>query len=102
MLHDKPRSQPTLARECKGESETGLASSMMCFSLCRYLEASVLALDVTNDITKNHMTQVLQTLTGQLSNAEQSHRSNPNSASLMRLIKRLRMITERLCHSPES
>ena len=62
---------------------------------CRYLEAAVLALDITNEVTKNHMTPVLKILTQHLSTVEQSHRGNP---SLLRLIKRLRMITERLCH----
>ena len=72
------------------------------FYSLRYLEASVMALDVTDDITKNHMPQVLRMLTQQLSNAEQTHRSVPNSAPLLRLIKRLRMICERLCHSHQS
>jgi enhancer of mRNA-decapping protein 4 len=63
----------------------------------RFLEASVLGLDVNNDITKSHMTQVLRTLTQQLAGAEQANRSVPNSASLLRSVKRLRMVTERLC-----
>ena len=71
---------------------------LIMYILCRFLEASVLALDVSNDITKNHMTQVLRTLAQQLTDIEQIHRGAPNSASLLRLIKRLRMITERLCH----
>ena len=57
----------------------------------------MLALDVNNDITKSHMTQVLRTLTQQLATAEQSARSLPNSAPLLRSMKRLRMVTERLC-----
>lgn len=77
-------------------------TEQLAFHFLRYLEASVMALDVTNDITKNHMTQVLRTLTQQLSNAEQTHRTVPNSAPLLRLIKRLRMISERLCHSHQS
>lgn len=72
------------------------------FYSLRYLEASVMALDVTDDITKNHMPPVLRMLTQQLSNAEQTHCNVPNSASLLRLIKRLRMICERLCHSHQS
>jgi enhancer of mRNA-decapping protein 4 len=64
----------------------------------KYLEESVLALDVTNEITKNHMIRILRMLTQQLSSAEQTHRSMPNSAPLLRLIKRLRMVTERMCH----
>ena len=63
----------------------------------RFLEASVLGLDVNNDITKSHMTQVLRTLTQQLAGAEQANRSVPNSAALLRSVRRLRMVTESLC-----
>ena len=63
----------------------------------RFLESSVLALDVSNDITKNHMTQILRSLTQQLAGAEQTHRPAPNSAPLLRSMRRLRMVTESLC-----
>jgi enhancer of mRNA-decapping protein 4 len=68
----------------------------------RFLEASVLALETTNDITKSHMPQVLRTLTLQLASAEQAQRGLPNSASLLRSVRRLRMVTERLCHHPST
>lgn len=63
----------------------------------RYLEPSVLALDLQNEVTKSHMPPVLSGLSQQLSAVEKALQGNPGNVTLARRVKGLRMITERLC-----
>ena len=66
-------------------------------SACRYLEQSILALDMNDDVTKSHMPPVLSGLSQHLSGVEKSLQTNPGATGLMRQVKRLRMVSERMC-----
>ena len=64
----------------------------------RYLEHSLLALDVGSDVTKSHMTPVVSQLSQQLSSLEQTFVSTPSLATptLTKLVKRLKMMAQHL------
>ena len=62
----------------------------------RYLEQSILALDVSNEVTKSHMSPVLNSLAHHLTGMEKSLQSNPGSSGLARQVRRLRLVAEQL------
>ena len=66
-------------------------------SIPRYLEQSILALDVSNEVTRSHMSPVLNGLAQHLAGMEKSLQSNPNSLGLARQVRRLRLVAEQLC-----
>ena len=65
-------------------------------SVPRYLEQSILALDVSNEVTRSHMSPVLNGLAHHLTGMEKSLQSNPNSSGLARQVRRLRLVAEQL------
>ena len=62
----------------------------------RYLEQSILALDVSNKVTKSHMSPVLNGLAHHLTGLEKSLQSNPGCSGLARQVWRLRLVAEQL------
>ena len=68
-------------------------------SLPRYLEQCTLSLDVDNEVTRSHMSTVILQLSQQLASVEKSFEVNPSAAkpALKKNVKRLKMISERLC-----
>ena len=66
-------------------------------SIARYLEQSILALDVSNEVTKSHMPPVLSSLSQHLARMEKTLESGTGTTGLARQVKRLRMVTEHLC-----
>lgn len=65
----------------------------------RYLEQCILGLDEGNEVTRSHMSTVILQLSQQLAAVEKSIETNPNTAkpALKKSIKRLKMLSERLC-----
>ena len=57
----------------------------VCVCVCRYLEHSLLALDVGSDVTKSHMAPVVSQLSQKLASLEQT-----------KLVKRLNMMARHL------
>ena len=76
-----------------------LCSLSPSLSLPRYLEQCTLSLDVDNEVTRSHMSTVILQLSQQLASVEKSFEVNPNAAkpALKKNVKRLKMISERLC-----
>lgn len=81
------------------------AGSLSCACVCvyhshsilRYLEQSILALDVSNEVTRSHMPPVLSNLSQHLARMEKTLESSTGTTGLARQVKRLRMVTEHLC-----
>jgi len=69
---------------------------LVSHSVSRYLEQSILALDVSNEVTRSHMSPVLNGLAHHLTGMEKSLQSNPNSSGLARQVRRLRLVAEQL------
>lgn len=67
--------------------------------LCRYLDQSLLALDVDSDITKNHMLPVIKQLSQQIASLLQKIQAGtsvPNPAIVV-AVKRLLMVSKQMC-----
>ena len=69
---------------------------------CRYLEQSVLALDPNKEVTRSHMAAVLRGLSQQLAEEERSLQGVTGMGTLPRQVRRLRMVSERMCQSQQS
>ena len=65
----------------------------------RYLEQCILALDLSNEVTKSHMATVISQLSQQLALLEKTFEANPTATKppIKKSVKRLKMLSERLC-----
>ena len=64
----------------------------------RYLDQSLLALDVRDDVTKNHMCPVIKELSEQISAILQKITADPsfNNPGIIKQVKRLLMVSQQM------
>lgn len=76
----------------------GIDVSIILYFIYRYLDQSLLALDVDSDVTKNHMVPVIKQLSQHMSLLQQKLQEAPSGTDpgIMKQVKRLLMVSHHM------